>query len=445
MMKRVGCAAARTYCTAPYSYVDIPMSQAYPTPMTKRSAANPTDAERAVLENGMKVVTQDHGHATSLISFYIDCGAIYEEASTAGISDVMNRMLLRSNLQSSDFKIHKFMTNSASSHWTSSVDRRYISVKVECRRDVVPQVVDTLCQGMFVPRFADFEINELRDELENLAATTKHDLKKYAVEKFISTAFSGSPLANGSSCPSNNVDRFTTADLISRWSSFFTPNRITLAGVNVSRAELTGAYNSAEWSTANTVDHPSHQLHAIEANVNLTNAYFGGINSELTRRTVEFKTHQHYDDVYVLYGRKGLPTHNITDLASTLVAGGSVGGVIGEECGTEAQVHSFGDCSLVGGLVRARPEDATEPVEKMAAAINSVDGLSGSSLDDAKKVATVNFLTKVGTREGLLDFLVSSTSATGAGKYVSFLMFYYAKSKYQQYNKQDRIRRRFRH
>eukprot|EP01060_Flectonema_neradi_P005277 TRINITY_DN134_c1_g4_i1.p1 TRINITY_DN134_c1_g4~~TRINITY_DN134_c1_g4_i1.p1 ORF type:complete len:464 (+),score=93.35 TRINITY_DN134_c1_g4_i1:53-1444(+) len=419
MMKRAGFAAARTYCTAPYTYVDIPMNQAYPTPITKRSAANPTDADGAILDNGTKIIAQDHGNATSLISFYVDCGAIYEDPSNIGISDVMNKMLLRSNLQNSDFKVYKFMVNSGSSHWTNQVNRRYISVKVECRRDVVPQVVETLCQGMFIPRFAEFEIEELRDELDNLAATRRHDLKKYTVDTFLSTAFAGSPLANQPFCPATNIDKFSTPDLIKRWSSFFTPNRITLAGVNVSRAELTGAYNSAEWSSANTMDHPSHKGNAIESNVDLTNSYYGGVHSELSKRTVDFKSHQFYNDVYVMYGRKGPQTHNIKEYAAALVAGGSIGGTIGEACGTESQVHAFGDASVIGGLVRSRPEDVAEPVKQMAAAVNSVGGLSGSALDDAKTTAATNFLTQVNTREGLLDFIVTNTTSNGVGKTVS--------------------------
>eukprot|EP01061_Rhynchopus_euleeides_P001174 TRINITY_DN10835_c0_g2_i1.p1 TRINITY_DN10835_c0_g2~~TRINITY_DN10835_c0_g2_i1.p1 ORF type:complete len:463 (+),score=191.23 TRINITY_DN10835_c0_g2_i1:62-1450(+) len=414
MAKRM--VARRAYCTFPYDYCDIPMDKAYPCAAQKRSAPAASTVSGQRLSNGTRVVTQDQGQATSLVSLYVDAGAVYESPEKAGVADFLSKMVFRSNLQSSDFHVYKTFQHAGANYWSNQVNSTLIGAKVECRRDVVPDVMRRLVESAFIPRFPTHEMKLEREVLDNQVATQKLDPKKMVTDLFTKFAFYGSSLANSDQCPDYNVDSLTHDDLIQHWSTYYVPKRVILAGVNVSQEELVAAYNKAEWSSANTDEHPSHKEATPALSVGETDLYVGGQDSVFFRRSETFVRQQFYDDVYVAYGRKGLGFQNTGDLATQLVAAGSIGGAIGDGFGFEGLVRAFPKNSAVGGLVRVRPDAADGAVRCMAAAVNSVGALSGAKLEDAKKVAAVTFLKSISTREGLVDFLALHSSADGVGK-----------------------------
>eukprot|EP01064_Diplonema_japonicum_P033562 TRINITY_DN6650_c0_g3_i3.p2 TRINITY_DN6650_c0_g3~~TRINITY_DN6650_c0_g3_i3.p2 ORF type:complete len:477 (+),score=152.43 TRINITY_DN6650_c0_g3_i3:50-1432(+) len=416
MAKRL--AARRGYCTFPYNYCDVPMSSNYPCPATRRVPTDPQNASGQKMSSGSKVIVQDNGQATSLVGYYIDAGARYESRAQAGVADFVTKMMFRSNLQSSDFQVYKTFQHAGANYWSNQVNGRYIGVKVECRRDTVNEVVARLTENLVIPRFAPHEMNLVREILDNNHATKTHDQKAYALKQFAKTAFSASSLANDEDCPGFNVDTITHDDLINWWGTYFTPERVTLAGVNISAEELSAAYEKSEWSTANTADHPSHKNANIATEVNQVGAYMGGNTHEFFRKSEAFKNQQFYNDVYVSYGRQGMGSASIKDFASMLVATGNVGASVGTGFGTEGLLKSFEGTSVVGGMVRCRPEHADVAAKNLAASVNATGSLAGSELEAAKKVAAVNFLSSTNTREGLLDFLVLHSGTASIGKTV---------------------------
>ena len=128
---------------------------------------------------------------------------------------------------------------------------------------------------------------------------------------------------------------------------------------------------------------------------------------------------QYYDDVYIAYGRKGAGHASVKSLATELVAAGSLGAHLREGFGSEGVVRSYDKDSVVGGIVRVRPENADAAVKQLVEGVDSVGKLSGSALESAKKAAAISFLNSVNTREGLVDFLALHSEASGIGKYVA--------------------------
>eukprot|EP01063_Lacrimia_lanifica_P025685 TRINITY_DN3360_c0_g1_i1.p1 TRINITY_DN3360_c0_g1~~TRINITY_DN3360_c0_g1_i1.p1 ORF type:complete len:461 (+),score=199.17 TRINITY_DN3360_c0_g1_i1:58-1440(+) len=407
-------AMQKRFCTSYYNYCDVPLNKAYPTPAQRRVPTNPQAATGSKLDCGTRVITQDNGQATSLVGVFVDAGAVYEPRGKEGVSDFVNKMFFRSNLQSSDFHLYKAMQHAGANYWTNQVGKRYIAAKVEVRRDTVGPTLEKLVESAFIPRFATHEMALEREVMENAAATRNHDPRKAALNQFVNTAFAGSALANDDECPAQMVDVLTHTDLVNWWSSYFTPDRIILAGVNVSQEELKAAYNASEWSSANTADHPSHSG-TLPVGSFPADCYVGGNDAQIQRRTVNFSNSQFYDDIFVCYGRKGHGTSSAKDVAAQLVAAYSVGGPIGEGIGMEGLVKSFPSDAVVGGLVRCRPENAHSAVAALAKTVNSVGSLTGAALEAAKKTAAVAILSSVNSREGLLDFLVNNSTSSGVG------------------------------
>eukprot|EP01065_Artemidia_motanka_P027469 TRINITY_DN32677_c0_g1_i1.p1 TRINITY_DN32677_c0_g1~~TRINITY_DN32677_c0_g1_i1.p1 ORF type:complete len:452 (+),score=160.42 TRINITY_DN32677_c0_g1_i1:92-1447(+) len=393
-------AARRGYCTHPFHYSDRNMRAVY----CKVAPQQPSSAAgvETVRVGEMKVTTQDRGEATSLIAFYVDGGPIYEESSKAGVSHYVADMLFKSNLISSDYQMFKTFQHAAVNPSTGIVGQRYIAGKVECRRDLVPEMMSRMCEGMFVPRFAAHELTMLRELAENRAETSWHNFGEHVRSKLTETAFQGTSYAAPRHCPAHNVESIQSADLVEWWARTFLPSRVHLVGINVSQSELVDAYGEAEWSSANSASNPSHldvePLSAPSADA----SYCGGEFTSFMRQTDKFPTQKFYNDVVVGYARKGAGTNDLSGTAAMLVAASAV------PSGADPFFKSFADAGLTGGVVRCRPGDADGAVRALACAVNQVGKLSGSDLEAAKSRAVVGMLSYVDTREGLADFLAQS-------------------------------------
>eukprot|EP00755_Sulcionema_specki_P006335 Sspe_Gene.35177::Locus_17058_Transcript_2_2_Confidence_0.667_Length_1204::g.35177::m.35177 len=271
-------------------------------------------------------------------------------------------MLFKSNLLSSDYHMFKTFQNSAANYTTGQIGKKHLFMKVECRRDVVGELMKRMCEGMFAPRFAAHELSMVRERVENMAEVEDHSPREYTLSKLVETAFTGSPLANSPTCPAYNVDAITSEDLINWWASFFVPKRITLAGVNVTQEELLTAYEGAEWSSANA-DGPSHaNPPLIPSPINQEAGYHGGVWTQFMRRTDKFPAQQHYNDVHVAFARRGMGHTSVQNYATMLVAAGILGGDLEGQLGSQGIYEGFSQTGLIGGLLRSRPNEAGEKV-----------------------------------------------------------------------------------
>eukprot|EP01062_Namystynia_karyoxenos_P056106 TRINITY_DN47055_c0_g1_i1.p1 TRINITY_DN47055_c0_g1~~TRINITY_DN47055_c0_g1_i1.p1 ORF type:complete len:462 (+),score=185.73 TRINITY_DN47055_c0_g1_i1:88-1473(+) len=403
--------ARRGYCTHAYNYTAASLSEPYIMEVPKRNPVGATAATSSVHKNGMRVITKDNGGAASSVAFWVDAGAIYEQADNAGVSDAVTEMLYKSNLISSDYHMFKTFQHCAANYSTGQVGKRWIGMKLDCRRDLVGPLMQRLCEAMFVPRFAGHELTNVREKLESKAATADHDAASYLTEQTAATAFQGSALANSSTVPEYNVDKLTSTDLVNWWAQHFVPQRILLCGVNVSNEELSGAFDAAEWSGCG-VENPSHAGLELLPVSPQQGMYVGGQYRQFVRITDKFSRQKWYNDVHVVYARRGFGRHNTKDYAASLVAAALLGPCTAA-CGTSGFVQSFDSIGLVGGRVRARPDDAGALVKAMAAEVNAVGSASGEKLAAARKVAAVGFLNSVESREGLLDFFALHSNPCG--------------------------------
>eukprot|EP01065_Artemidia_motanka_P044582 TRINITY_DN636_c7_g1_i1.p1 TRINITY_DN636_c7_g1~~TRINITY_DN636_c7_g1_i1.p1 ORF type:complete len:496 (+),score=204.39 TRINITY_DN636_c7_g1_i1:122-1489(+) len=403
-------AAARAYCTFPHT--DASLSKAFISTAERQSAAAVQPPSSSHHPSGIRVVTQDLGGATSSVAFWVDCGAVYETADEAGVSAALAEMMFKSNLQSSDYHMFKTFQHAACNYHTCQVGKRWVGMKVECRRDIVGDMMKHLVEGMFVPRFAPHELSMLREKLESKAATLEHDAAAFARMQAVSTAFSGSPLANPDYVPEYNVDNLTSTDIINWWAQHFSPSRIILAGVNVSSSMLTAAFEEAEYSNC-AANNPSHAGVTVPSLSPQQGMYSGGQFRKFVRATEKFATQRFYDDVHVVYARRGFGRQNVKDYATTLVAAGSVGGVPAARCGRYGFSECYDSVGLVGGQLRCRPGDAAAQVKQMAEAVNAAGSLAGEGLASARKRAAVSFMSTVESRDGLLDFFALHSNAGG--------------------------------
>jgi len=279
-----------------------------------------------------------------------------------------------------------------------------------------------LVQAIFVPRFANAEIEgHDREKSESVAANAPMDAYQYTIDKCVETAFAGSCLSNVSYVPKVNTEKLTHIDCINWWAKYFQTNRILLCGVNVSNEELIAAFDEAEWSCSADPSNPSHHgFDPIEV-PKQHQLYTGGQFREFYRRTDRFQREKHYNDVYVAYARRGPGASVPKDYALGKVAAALVGNRLsmesefgGPSCGVGGLYEAFDTAGIVGGMLRARPDDSTAATKDLVAKINNIKNTSSDQLDGAKAVAKIDFAQSVSSRSGLTDFMARHITPAGA-------------------------------
>eukprot|EP00756_Hemistasia_phaeocysticola_P010731 Hpha_TRINITY_DN15039_c1_g1::TRINITY_DN15039_c1_g1_i1::g.124857::m.124857 len=407
-------AATRAYCTHPFNYTDTDLKQSYFAQDLSHKPSGVAAAASTVHSSGIRIVSKDLGGPSSSVAFWIDAGAIYESTGKAGVSDAVAEMLFSSNLASSDYHVFKTYQAAAASTTPVQVGKRWIGAKVQCRRDLVPIVVQRLSENLFIPRFAGHELTKVREVLENKTVTRDHDAQQYAADRAVEAAFTGSPLGNLVTVPEYNVDNLTSADLIDHWSKFFVAPRIILAGVNVSNEELSTSFDSAEFSNlaTNTHSHDGHDLLPLPTE---QSSYVGGQSRSFSRLTEKFPGQKFYDDAHVVYARRAFGRQSLKDYAATLVSQALLGGpsrtlAAGASTG---YLQSFDQVGLLGVQLRSRPDAAGEQVKAAAAAVNGLGSSSAEDVAVAKKVASVAFEASTSSHAGLLSFFAVHSGASG--------------------------------
>lgn len=409
-----GAAQRKGYCTSVYGYSDLtqgnmdrslraPYRLANDAPkFIKRHPEEPDHGPAmAVLEEGTRIISYDLKGADSVIGFYADAGCIYESEEDAGISHYGHMMLPKSNLLSSEFNNFKTMQHAAANQWDGQIAKKYVFVKVECRRDQVLQLMRRMCETFFLPRFAVGEMGKTHEFVENIAATLHHEPLPFVQHMMTSKGFDGTCYAKSPTCPKYNVNKINSDRLVNWWADHFHPNSIQIVGINVSQEELQFAYEHSEWSVSNTAGHThTTPQKRIGANgIGKKHGYIGGEFREYYRASEKFPKLKFYDDVHIGYGRLGYGRSNLKEFATMLVASSAI------QMNATPFYDHFDGTGLVGGIVRCRPDEAADVSRLLASRIDGVGSLAGYDLIAAKKRAMVDFSAATDKREGLCDFL----------------------------------------
>ena len=294
--------------------------------LARTTAVAPTDSgiQRTKLPNGVTVVTRDVNGANASFGFYADAGAKYDPMNAPGLSYVMRWAIQTSNMDNSLFQLDRTMRSHGFSYGHGEIRKQFLCWKSEGRRDHIEKPFQTFASCISAPRFAESDVERFRDTMDNLLEEQRwQNPREYCVDQLETVAFYKEPLGNPRHVWAQANDKASHTVLLDQWASYFTPNRITIAAVNVNHEELISIYNNAEFPHSVEAPHHARARRALGADKSEGLQFVAGKQQvEVEARAKEMGVKPDMEDEVI--SALGWPTHGrdgaLADYAAACVA-----------------------------------------------------------------------------------------------------------------------------
>uniref|UniRef100_A0A8C0UCI9 Mitochondrial-processing peptidase subunit alpha n=1 Tax=Cyanistes caeruleus TaxID=156563 RepID=A0A8C0UCI9_CYACU len=193
-----------------------------------------------VLENGLRVASQNKFGQFCTVGILVNSGSRHEAKYLSGISHFLEKLAFSSTAQfgSKDEILLTLEKHGGICDCQASRDTIMYAVSADARG--LDTVVNLLADVTLQPRLSDEEIEmtrmAIRFELEDL--NMRPDPEPLLTEMIHAAAFRDNTVGLNRFCPVENTDKIDRDVLHSYLSSYYTPDRMVLAGVGIEHEHL---------------------------------------------------------------------------------------------------------------------------------------------------------------------------------------------------------------
>lgn len=193
----------------------------------KQTLLNTPPTKVSVLDNGMKVASEDTGAPTATVGVFIDTGSRHE--ATNGVANFLEHMVFKGTAKRSQAALEAEVANMGG-QLTASTGREQTSFSVKCHAGDLGSSVEILSDIIANNTFGEAEVEREKGVILREMQETEGDLKAVAMDHLHSVAYQGTPLARTVVGPSKNVKSMTLDDLANYKGANFQASRMVLAG-----------------------------------------------------------------------------------------------------------------------------------------------------------------------------------------------------------------------
>jgi len=360
----------------------VPLNYRFPDlPNLQEVAPVAYATEVTTLENGMKVVSCDSNTPIASVGAFVNTGSRYENLMTSGTSNFLEHFAFKSTTNQSELKLFRETSKLGMSlDCTSGRDSTVYSANAlkEHTAAMVANLADTIQN----PAFA---MDELYDGVPAYKEAVKAILASgdaQLMESLHAAAFHDNTLGMPLYAPEDQV--FPKEDLLNHLKSFYTANRMVIAGVGVDHAQLVALAQKEFTSLSADSSVPVEQAVYTGGDVRLHN------DSGVTQVALAFQGASHSAENLAAYS------------------------VLKTMLGEGAFSKSYSDSGVFGISASSASADAGRTIDEVCASLESMAGAV-----DATKLATAKGLLKSSdamaseTRNSKLNIIGTQVAATG--------------------------------
>jgi len=193
----------------------------------KQTLLNTPPTKISVLDNGMKVASEDTGAPTATVGLFIDTGSRSE--ATNGVANFLEHMVFRGTSTRSQAALEAEVANMGA-HINASTGREQTTFTVKCHAEDVGSSLEILSDIVSNNTFGEAEVEREKGVILREMQEGEMDLKAVTLDHLHSVAFQGTPLGRTVVGPSKNVKSISAADLADYKGANFQAARMVLAG-----------------------------------------------------------------------------------------------------------------------------------------------------------------------------------------------------------------------
>lgn len=215
----------------------VPLDETWPNLTEPRETkAVSGDVKISTLKNGLRVASMSSCSPIVNLGVFVDSGSRYESHQNNGINNFLEQMAFKSTTNRTDFRLTREM-GKLGAHLNCVTSREHMTYTGDCLRQYVPHVVGTFADVLQNNLFDEMEVQECRKKYEEdiKARVSMSDL--HLMEGLHQAAYGGS-LGLPLYAPAHNLSTFTPEALRDHMDTFFTGDRMVIAGVGIEHEEL---------------------------------------------------------------------------------------------------------------------------------------------------------------------------------------------------------------
>jgi len=212
----------------------------------------PTDL--SVLDNGMRVATEDTGAPTATVGLWIDTGSRYETAATNGVAHFLEHMAFKGTDKRTQTALELEVENMGA-HLNAYTSREQTVFYAKCLSSDLGNAVEILSDILQNSKFGEQEIERERGVILREMQEVEMNLQEVVFDHLHAVAYQGTPLGRTILGPTKNIKSLTRDDLVHYIKTHYKGPRMVLAGAGgVNHEELCNLANQHFGKITTTYD-----------------------------------------------------------------------------------------------------------------------------------------------------------------------------------------------
>lgn len=218
----------------------------------KQALVNVPPTKLTVLDNGIRVASEDSGAPTATVGLWIDAGSRYETNKNNGVAHFLEHMAFKGTSKRSQTDLELLVENMGA-HLNAYTSREQTVFYAKCLANDVPVSVEILADIIQNSSLAEPEIERERGVILREMQDVESNLQEVVFDHLHATAFQGTPLGQTILGPTKNIKKISKADLQQYIKTHYQPARIVLSGsggvdhqqlVDLAKKHFSGLKNS---------------------------------------------------------------------------------------------------------------------------------------------------------------------------------------------------------
>jgi len=204
----------------------------------KQALLNVPQTEVTVLENGMRVASENSGAPTATVGLWIDTGSRYENASNNGVAHFLEHMAFKGTSKRSQTDLELEVEN-IGAHLNAYTSREQTVFYAKCLSGDLDQAMEILSDILTNSTFGEQEIERERGVILREMQEVEMNLQEVVFDHLHAVAYQGTPLGRTILGPAKNIKSINRNDLTHYIKTHYKGPRMVLAGAGgVDHAKL---------------------------------------------------------------------------------------------------------------------------------------------------------------------------------------------------------------
>ncbi|XP_029286698.1 cytochrome b-c1 complex subunit 1, mitochondrial [Cottoperca gobio] len=209
-----------------------------------QSLVGAPETRLTTLENGLRVASEETGHATCTVGLWINAGSRYESEKNNGAGFFLEHMAFKGTKNHPQTALEQ-QVESMGAHLSAYTSREHTAYYMKTLAKDLPKAVELLAEVVQSCSLNEAEIEQQRGVVLRELEEVEGNLQEVCLDLLHATAYQGTPLGQSVLGPSNTARTLTRQDLVDYINSHYKAPRMVLSAAGgVNHEELVGLAES---------------------------------------------------------------------------------------------------------------------------------------------------------------------------------------------------------